>query len=136
MLPKHRPTFRPGFDSLDGRILLSVSRWSRPDRQAYSENLQLQRQRPVVHGHRAGETIAIVIGGLENPIYNDLTKFDQTFGLAAPPSFKAVDLQRVRRTQGGRPPSRRRWTWSGRTRWRPAPTSSWSRLRRTTPAPT
>ena len=39
MLPKHRPTFRPGFDNLDDRILLSVSPLSPAQiRQAYAEN--------------------------------------------------------------------------------------------------
>ncbi len=39
----------------------------------------------------AGQTIAIVVARNNPNIYNDLAGFDQTFGLAAPPSFQVVN---------------------------------------------
>ena len=44
-----------------------------------------------VVGNGAGETIAIVDAYNDPNIKSDLAKFDQTFGLAAPPSFKVVN---------------------------------------------
>ncbi len=99
MLPKHRPTFRPGFDNLDGRILLSASPLIPAQiRQAYSEIFNFNVNGRSYAATGAGQTIAIVIGGLDNSIYNDLTTFDQTFGLAAPPSFKAVSFNGAQNT--------------------------------------
>jgi len=94
MLPKHRPTFRPGFDNLDGRILLSASPLIPAQiRQAYSENFNFN-----VNGHSyaatgAGQTIAIIDAGLDPYINNDLATFDQKYGLSAPPSFNNVSFQ-------------------------------------------
>ena len=39
------------------------------------------------------QTIAIVIGGLDPNAYSDLTMFDRTFGMAAPPSFESAYFQ-------------------------------------------
>jgi subtilase family serine protease len=44
-----------------------------------------------VTGNGAGETIAIVDAYNDPKIVSDLAKFDQTFGLAAPPSLKIVN---------------------------------------------
>jgi subtilase family serine protease len=44
-----------------------------------------------VVGNGAGQTIAIVDAYNDPNIKNDLAKFDATFGLAAPPSFKVVN---------------------------------------------
>jgi subtilase family serine protease len=44
-----------------------------------------------VVGNGAGQTIAIVDAYNDPNIKSDLAKFDATFGLAAPPSFKVVN---------------------------------------------
>ena len=94
MLPKHRPTFRPGFDNLDGRILLSASPLVPAQiRQAYAENFHFNVNGRSYTATGAGQTIAIVIGGLDPNAYSDLTTFDRTFGIAAPPSFKSAYFQ-------------------------------------------
>ena len=93
MLPKHRPTFRPGFDNLDGRILLSASPLSPVQiRQAYAENFNFNVNGRSYAATGAGQTIAIIDAGLDPYINNDLATFDRTFGLAAPP-FQSVSFQ-------------------------------------------
>ena len=85
---------RFSLESLDGRILLSASPLSPAQiRQAYAENFNFN-----VNGHSyaatgAGQTIAIIVAGIDPYINNDLATFDQTFGLAAPPSFQRVYFQ-------------------------------------------
>jgi subtilase family serine protease len=89
MTAKRRPSFRPGFDDLDDRILMSASPLSPTQvRQAYQENLHFTVNGRSTTATGAGQTIAIIIGGLDPYISNDLANFDQTFGLAAPPSFQ------------------------------------------------
>ncbi|HKI34842.1 MAG TPA: hypothetical protein VKA46_23495 [Gemmataceae bacterium] len=55
-------------------------------RQAYGFN-QITFANGTVSGNGAGETIALVEAYDDPSIANDLTVFDQQFGLAAPPSF-------------------------------------------------
>jgi subtilase family serine protease len=92
--PRTASDFRPKFDDLDGRILLSASMLTPAQiRQAYTENFDF-----VVNGQRyaadgSGQTIAIVIGGLDPYIANDLATFDSAFMLPAPPSFQSVYFQ-------------------------------------------
>ena len=94
MLPKHRPTFRPAFDNLDGRILLSASPLSPAQiRQAYAENFNFNVNGQSYAATGAGQTIAIVIGGLDPYINNDLATFDCSYGLSAPPSFQSIYFQ-------------------------------------------
>ena len=94
MLPKHRPTFRPGFDNLDGRILLSAIPLTPTQiRQAYAENFTFNVNGDSYAATGAGQTIAIMEGGLDPYINNDLATFDQKYGLSAPPSFQSVYVQ-------------------------------------------
>ncbi len=94
MLPKHRPTFRPGFDNLDGRILLSASPLSPAQiRQAYAENFNFNVNGRSYAATGAGQTIAIIEGGLDPYINNDLATFDSYYKLSAPPSFQSVYFQ-------------------------------------------
>ena len=94
MSAKRRPKFRPGFDNLDSRILLSASPLTPAQiRQAYSENFAFNVNGQSYTATGAGQTIAIVIGGLDPYISNDLSTFDRNFGLPAPPSFQSVYFQ-------------------------------------------
>ena len=93
---KIRTSFRPDFDSLDGRVLMSVGGLSPAQmRQAYKENFHFNVNGRSITATGAGQTIAIVIGGLDPYIANDLARFDRNFGIAAPPSFRAVYFQGV-----------------------------------------
>ena len=81
-----------------------------------------------------GETIVIVDSYGSPTIQNDLTVFDRTFGLNAPPSFKVVTpLGPIPWTRPPTPtrlaPARPRWTCRRRTPSRPTRTSCWSRTR-------
>ncbi len=53
---------------------------------------QITFQNGTVTGNGNGETIAIVDANDDPSIANDLAVFDQTFGLAAPPSFTKVGI--------------------------------------------
>jgi subtilase family serine protease len=87
----HRRSYRPTVDSLDARVLLSAGGLTPAQiRQAYSENINFNVGGQTYAATGARQTIAIVDGGLDNSIFNDLATFDQTFGLAAPPSFEPV----------------------------------------------
>jgi subtilase family serine protease len=89
-----RRDLRPTFDRLDGRILLSASPLSPAQvRQAYSENYIFNVNGRSYTANGAGQTIAIVIGGLDPYIANDLVTFDRTYGISAPPSFQSVYFQ-------------------------------------------
>jgi subtilase family serine protease len=90
MTAKRRCSFRPGIDHLDGRILMSASPLSPSQiRQAYQENFRYTVNGQSTTATGAGQTIAIIIGGLDPYIFNDLAAFDQTFALPAPPSFQS-----------------------------------------------
>jgi subtilase family serine protease len=94
MSARRRRDFRPRLDPLDGRILLSASGLTPAQiGQAYSENFTFNVNGRSYAATGAGQTIAIVIGGLDPYIANDLSTFDQNFGLPAPPSFKSVSFQ-------------------------------------------
>ena len=94
MSANRRTALRPGFDHLDGRILLSASPLSPAQiRQAYSENFYFNVNGRSYTATGAGQTIAIVIGGLDPNAYGDLSTFDRTFGIAAPPSFESAYFQ-------------------------------------------
>src|SRR5215471_9564700 len=94
MPAKRRTAFRPRFDDLDGRVLMSASPLVPSQiRQAYQENFTFNVNGRSTSASGAGQTIAIVNAGLDPYIYNDLATFDQTFGLPAPPSFQAVYFQ-------------------------------------------
>jgi subtilase family serine protease len=94
MTAKRRSSFRPRFDELDGRILMSASPLVPSQiRQAYLENFYFNVNGRITTATGAGQTIAIVIGGLDPYIFNDLARFDQTFGLPAPPSFQSWYFQ-------------------------------------------
>ena len=81
MSTKSRPKFQPGFDNLDGRILLSASPLTPAQiRQDYSENFAFNVNGRSYTATGAGQTIAIVIGGLDPNAYSDLSTFDQQFG--------------------------------------------------------
>jgi subtilase family serine protease len=89
-----RRALRPTFDRLDGRILLSASPITPAQiRQAYSENYTFNVNGRSYTANGAGQTIAIVIGGLDPYISNDLATFDRTYGISAPPSFQSVSFQ-------------------------------------------
>jgi subtilase family serine protease len=90
---RHRD-FRPGFDHLDGRVLLSARPISPAQiRQAYSENYVFSVNGQSYTATGAGQTIGIIVAGLDPYIFNDLVNFDRTYGLAAPPSFQSVYFQ-------------------------------------------
>ena len=94
MSANRRTALRPGFDHLDGRILLSASPLSPAQiRQAYSENFYFNVNGRSYTATGAGQTIAIVIGGLDPNAYGDLGTFDRAFGIAAPPSFESAYFQ-------------------------------------------
>jgi subtilase family serine protease len=85
MYAKRRRAFRLGFDSLDGRILLSATPLTPAQiRQAYSENINFTVNGRSHPANGAGQTIAIVDAGYDLFISNDLKMFDQKFGLSAP----------------------------------------------------
>ncbi len=117
MSAKRRPKFRPGFDALDARILLSANplapahvrhrhvhrghelqKAQQPVsgisptqiRQAYAETFNFKVNGLSYTANGAGQTIAIVIGGLDPYISNDLSTFDSKYGLAPPPNFQNV----------------------------------------------
>jgi subtilase family serine protease len=82
-----RRVFRPTVGQLDERCLLSGGLTPAMVRQAYGENFNF-----LVNGHTTtadgtGQTIAIVIGGIDPNISNDLHVFDSQFGIPDPPSF-------------------------------------------------
>ena len=62
-------------------------------RQAYGENFHFTIDGQQTTADGTGQTIAIVIGGLDPSIASDLSTFDQANGIAAPPSFKSVYFQ-------------------------------------------
>ncbi len=94
MSAKRRSTFRPGFDYLDDRILLSANPLTPAQvRQAYAENFNFNVGGKSFAADGSGQTIAIVIGGLDPYIANDLATFDRNFGLPAPPSFQNIYFQ-------------------------------------------
>jgi subtilase family serine protease len=86
--------YRPSFDRCDDRILLSASPLVPAQiRQAYGENINFNVNGRSYTATGAGQTIAIVIGGLDPYISNDLATFDRTYGISAPPSFRSVTFQ-------------------------------------------
>ena len=62
-------------------------------RQAYGEHFHFTIDGQQTTADYTGQTIAIVIGGLDPSIASDLSTFDQANGIAAPPSFKSVYFQ-------------------------------------------
>ena len=132
MLLKHRPTFRPGFDNLDGRILLSASPLIPAQiRQAYAENFNFNVNGRSYTATGAGQTIAIIDRLDSIPTSNnDLATFDRTFGHSGTRPVSRVSTSKAPRTTS--PPTgswRRRWTSNGHT---PSPrgrTSCWCRPR-------
>jgi hypothetical protein len=93
MTTRRRRDLRPGFDHLDGRILLSAGLTPAQVRQAYSENYVFNVNGRSYTADGTKQTIAIVIGGLDPYISNDLATFDQAYGIPAPPSFQSVYFQ-------------------------------------------
>ncbi|HEY5312937.1 MAG TPA: S8 family serine peptidase, partial [Pirellulales bacterium] len=88
-----RPTFitadQEGDVAQDGS-LGPVGKTPAQIRQAYAVN-QITLDGGAIQGDGTGQTIAIVDAYDDPTISADLNNFDQTFGLAAPPSFKKVD---------------------------------------------
>jgi subtilase family serine protease len=85
-----RRTYRPAFDRLDARVVLSVSPMSPAlVRQAYAENINFTVGGKTYAANGAGQTIAIVTAGLDPTISSDLQTFDRWFGVAAP-NFRSV----------------------------------------------
>src|SRR5262245_53706562 len=92
--PRTACDFRPKFDDLDGRILLSASMLTPAQiRQAYTENFNFDVNGLQYAADGSGQTIAIVLGGLDPYIAHDLATFDRAFRLPAPPSFQSVYFQ-------------------------------------------
>jgi subtilase family serine protease len=94
MIANRRPSFSPRFDHLDDRILMSASPLSPTQiRQAYQENFSFTVNGRSTTANGAGQTIAIIVGGLDPYITNDLATVDQAFGFPAPPSFQNLYYQ-------------------------------------------
>jgi subtilase family serine protease len=84
MTPRRR-SYRPTVDPLDPRVLLSFGGFSPAQiRQAYGESIIFNVGGRTYTADGAGQTIAIVIGGLDPTILSDLKTFDARFGLPDP----------------------------------------------------
>jgi subtilase family serine protease len=84
-MTNRRRSYRPTVDSLDPRVLLSVGGLAPAQiKQAYSENINFYVGGRTYAATGAGQTIAIVIGGLDPSIIGDLKTFDAQFGLPDP----------------------------------------------------
>ena len=85
-----RRAYRPAFDRLDDRVVLSVSPMSPAQiRQAYAVNINFTVGGRTFSADGTGQTIAIVTAGLDPTILSDLQIFDRWYGLAAP-NFRSV----------------------------------------------
>jgi subtilase family serine protease len=94
MTTRRRRDLRPTLDHLDGRILLSASPLSPAQiKQAYSENYFFNVNGRSYTANGAGQTIAIIVAGLDPYIANDLATFDRAYGLPAPPRFQTAAFQ-------------------------------------------
>ena len=84
-VPTADPALSPS--AIDGQPL------ARPRSAGYGENIDF-----IVNGRRStadgtGQTIAIVISGLDPNIGGDLEAFDRRYGIPDPPSFRSVYFQ-------------------------------------------
>jgi subtilase family serine protease len=94
MNARRRRDFRPTLDGLDDRILLSVTPLAPSQiRRAYSENIVFNVNGRSYTANGAGQTIAIIVAGLDPYISKDLATFDSWYGIPAPPSFQGVYFQ-------------------------------------------